>query len=95
MPSQKTGYNNKIKLLFLGIVGGQKGKKTGEKTEKKSKIKKIKKEKSVPPAEGRRTVSRRRKIRRSGLDIKKEEKKEELSQIEEEKEWEIPAFLRK
>jgi len=34
-------------------------------------------------------------IRRSGLEIRKAEEQEEKKKIAQEKEWEIPAFLRK
>lgn len=37
----------------------------------------------------------RQAIRRSGLEIKKAEEKEEKKKLDQEKEWEIPAFLRR
>ena len=39
--------------------------------------------------------SGKKTIRRSGLEIKKAEEQEEKKKIAQEKEWEIPAFLRK
>ncbi|HQK63727.1 MAG TPA: hypothetical protein PLF16_01100, partial [Candidatus Staskawiczbacteria bacterium] len=37
----------------------------------------------------------KRNIRRSGLDIKKAQEEEEKKRHEQEREWEIPAFLRR
>ena len=37
----------------------------------------------------------KRTIRRSGLEIKKAEEQEEKKRMDQEKEWEIPAFLRR
>jgi hypothetical protein len=34
-------------------------------------------------------------IRRSGLEIKKAQEQEEKERLQQEKEWEIPAFLRR
>ena len=39
--------------------------------------------------------SSKKTIRRSGLEIKKAEELQEKKRIAQEKEWEIPAFLRK
>ena len=39
--------------------------------------------------------STKKTIRRSGLEIRKAEELEEKKRIAQEKEWEIPAFLRK
>ena len=40
-------------------------------------------------------ASRHGAIRRSGLEIKKAQEQEEKKKIAQEKEWEIPAFLRR
>ena len=40
-------------------------------------------------------VSSKKTIRRSGLEIRKAEEQQEKKKIAQEKEWEIPAFLRK
>ena len=40
-------------------------------------------------------VPEKKTIRRSGLEIRKAEEQAEKKRIEQEKEWEIPAFLRK
>ena len=39
--------------------------------------------------------SSKKAIRRSGLEIKKAQEQEELKKAKQEKEWEIPAFLRR
>ena len=41
------------------------------------------------------SISAKKTIRRSGIEIKKAEEKEEKKRIAQEKEWEIPAFLRR
>ncbi|MFH1968397.1 MAG: cell division protein FtsZ [bacterium] len=49
---------------------------------------------SLDPAKNAQS-SKRGTIRRSGLEIKKAEEQEEKKRIDQEKEWEIPAFLRR
>lgn len=41
------------------------------------------------------TIASKKAIRRSGLEIKKAEEQEEKRKLDQEKEWEIPAFLRR
>jgi len=95
-------YNTKdkknIKILFLGVEKleaqkEKKPKKINKSVQKKLKSQKKKQKKKVsktkPP------IKEKKRVRRNGLDIQKLIQETEKELFEEEKKWEIPAFLRR
>ena len=89
--SENPKYNGKIKIMLLAVGPELKE----EKTTKKSRAKEKGPEKKKRLLLKTKTEKPKSKTRRSALEIKKEEKQAELEQLSQEKEWEIPAFLRK
>ncbi len=83
--------------------GAKKGKEGRSQSQKKSFKKPLKKIKAIQPLKGgKEQVIKKRKaeyafprVRRSALEIKKAEEKAQDEELAREKEWEIPAFLRR
>ena len=92
-----TGYSRFVKPAKAGEKekGSKKESKTTDKTDKKKRKKSIKKEKTLKISKKPKTVEKKGKIRRNALEIKKDEEIEENKKLAQEKEWEIPAFLRR
>jgi cell division protein FtsZ len=101
--SQEPKLKNQLKITLLAI-GCQKETKVKKAKEKKEEEKKEKKTKGKPKKvkttklkKPRKTVkiSQKTRIRRNALDLHKMAKESEKELLEEEKKWDIPAFLRK
>ena len=88
--SQDKKYNGKVKITLI-----QAGEEKIKKSIRKKIVKKEKPLKREAVKEKKKTKKKRKEIRRSALEIKKAEKEEESEVLAQEKEWEIPAFLRK
>jgi cell division protein FtsZ len=97
--SENPKYKGKIKITLIAVSESeQKQKWLGEKKPKKSQGKKkeklevkIKQKKQAEP----KRVVKKKKIRRTALEIKKAEKEAQEREWVQEPEWEIPAFLRR
>jgi cell division protein FtsZ len=100
--SQSPEYREKIKVTLLAV--GCKAEKEKKKI-KKAKHHPPKKEKKSPEKKPKAKKRKKRKenvepqrrkiVRRNALDLHKKSKEEEIEMLEEEKKWDIPAFLRK
>ncbi|MCD6410406.1 hypothetical protein J7K92_00455 [bacterium] len=100
--SKNLSQHNILKILLLAVLKKPSVSKPIKRKIKKEKAKKteIKKEKSKENQEKRKKISRKKPrkkgiTRRNALDIHQLLKETEEELIEEEKKWEVPAFLRK
>ncbi|MCD6233134.1 cell division FtsZ family protein [bacterium] len=108
--SENQKYNGKLKVTFIGVGDNREGvkkntkdkqKTVGEKRRRSNKKKKkaLQKKDNTKWLKKPMLESGKKKanfhLRRNALEIRKEEKAAEEKQLLEEKDWEIPAFLRK
>ncbi|MFA5349409.1 MAG: cell division protein FtsZ [Candidatus Paceibacterota bacterium] len=91
--TQKPEMKNKIKITLLAVEG-EEPKEEKPQEIKKTKTKKRKTKKEEPKKAIPKTTSKAR-IRRNALDLHQMVKESEDELLEEEKKWDIPAFLRK
>lgn len=92
--SKENNLKNKIKTTVL-ITGEKPSKKKSSSSEKKKSSKKRPSTKKPQKKKRKIPVEKKTKRRRTALEIKKEEQKKEKEKEAEEKNWEIPAFLRR
>ncbi len=92
-----TGYSRFVKPTQAGKKERElkKESKTKGKGDKNKKPKSIKKEKNLKISIKPKITEKNGKIRRNALEIKKAEEIEENKKLAQEKEWEIPTFLRR
>ena len=92
--SQDKDYKDRIRIALLGVGCGEKAK--PQKTQKvkpqiKPKKKTSKRKKIIQPLK----ENQKSLARKSALDLRKEAEETEKDLLEQEKKWDIPAFLRK